>query len=159
MKTRILLTTLVFIFSTFVVTEASNTIAKNAITLNSRISEKNVLHMSEVVHHSKFDSYLLEEWIAGRDNWEQEEAETESNSGMIESSLLENWINNRDSWEQAGAEIASHTTLYNTSFLEDWINTRDKWEQDGNETVNQNGLLNTNVMEEWIISRDNWEQK
>jgi hypothetical protein len=159
MKTRNFLTTLVFIFSAIMVSEASNTIEKNAITMYPTIAEKNVLIAKEAVSHSETDSYILDEWIAERNSWEQEGTESESNSEMAEVVSLEDWIHSRDNWETEGVESAAHPTLHATTVLEEWISDRDNWEQTGSEVSEQHAQNATTFLEEWIKSRDNWEQK
>jgi hypothetical protein len=159
MKTRNFLTTLVFIFSAIMVSEASNTIEKSAITMYSTIADKNVLIAKETVSHSATDSYILDGWIAERNSWEQEGTELVNNAEIAEVVSLENWIQSRDNWETEGVESAAHPALYTTTVLEEWISDRDNWEQTGSE-VSEQGVQNvTSILEEWINSRDNWEQK
>jgi hypothetical protein len=43
---------------------------------------------------------MLEQWVAGRENWEQTGNEMVSVNALNGESMLEQWISSRDCWEQ-----------------------------------------------------------
>jgi hypothetical protein len=134
MKTRLISMTLVVLFVAVTVAEASNNRIKNS-SFASR-------------HENAIETIQLEEWIASRDNWEQERQETVSNYALEKSSMLEEWITSRDIWEQEGQETVCDNTLKDSSMLEKWIASRESWEQKGQEMVNDNVLVITSMVEQ-----------
>ena len=63
--------TLVLFFIVATVTGATNKRTKNSLTASRHENATEQKRQEMVNDNTLRDSFLLEEWIAGRDNWEQ----------------------------------------------------------------------------------------
>jgi hypothetical protein len=73
----------------------------------------------EIVH--------LEEWISGREAWEQESEP--NNTNIFEPVSLMEWIEGRENWEQEGTGQENPGFAGTADILGKWMAERENWEQ------------------------------
>ncbi len=142
MKTRIILTTLMFILITSLTAGATGikvkdtlfasyleNAAKRRVTLDNLMA--NGFYRSSMEHNhlirSLDNTFTIEFWVAG-ENWQTGNEMVNVNADEGES-MLENWVTGRENWEQTGNEMVSVNALNGESMLEQWVSSRDCWEQ------------------------------
>jgi hypothetical protein len=164
MKTRIFTTVAMLILTTNLIAGTVNKSEKDSVTvlayatINNNLSEiiaGNFLFTSNL--HVAGTADILEEWIASRESWEQEDSGAETGNTLREAVNMEEWISEREAWEKAGE--ASKTELIETVSLEEWITSRESWEQEGSKTEVTGTSVESSMLKVWVMERENWEQK
>jgi len=151
MKTRIFLTTMMLIFASYMVTEASSTKAND--TLNPSTCEISMEANPTAGTQTADGMYTnaVNQAITFENGLNETGTEMANVESVVENSLLRDWISSRDNWEDTGInDMISTESVVEYSLLGNWITCRDDWEQNED---------NMELMEEWISSRDSWEQK
>jgi len=167
MKTRILATALMIIFTTGVFANASHFKSEDSLYA-SGLAVVNGSRASETVENNSITEIVpsvetlqndvnLEEWVEDMQAWEQESSENPSAS-FVESVSLTGWFNSRESWEQESSTADMGSVTISGIILENWVAEVDNWEQEvsaGDLALKFKGAL----QQEWISDRETWEQK
>jgi hypothetical protein len=159
MKTRILTLTGMVLLMTATMVNANNQSVQNSSAASG--------HENATMKESRNFSVLLslgmtislEEWISGRESWEQEGSGMTAAPAFSGSVSLEEWVISRDNWEQEGQGLVLAPTALKSISLEKWVTSRDSWEQESQETNYNLTVEDLAGMEEWMAELANWEQK
>lgn len=161
MKTRIFATAAMFIFTTSLVEGTNQQNEKDSTTVLAYAAA--VKSQSQTVNESaaytimESNVFVLENWIAEREAWEQEGAGYEAETSMMGTVNLEEWVSDREVWEQeSDAHVDYVTGMVN---LEEWIAGREAWEQEGSEEEMPGFATGSEILGKWIAERNYWEQK
>jgi len=161
MKTRIFTTAALFLLTVGFTEGATKQSEKDSASVLAYVAtEKNHVVSVSVPgtnHTMESKVVLLENWIAEREAWEQEDAGFETESNSAEMVNLMDWVSGREAWEQESDTYSTY--LSGTVSLEEWIAGRENWEQEGSEQKNPGIAAVSDFLGKWIQEREEWEQK
>jgi len=161
MKTRIFTTAALFFLTLGLTEGATKQNEKDSASVLAYVAtEKNhVVTVSTPGTNNTTEStaVLLENWIAEREAWEQEDAGYETTVNTSVKVNLAEWVSGREAWEQESDTYSTY--LSETVSLEEWITGRENWEQDGLATENPGFAAVSDLLGKWINEREQWEQK
>ena len=168
MKTRILSTALMIMFTTGILAEPGSFKSEDSL-YTSHLALMNGSNSSETFGYNVYtellpsgvtlqDAAILDEWVESREAWESEAYGMTANTGM-EVVNLEGWYDSRESWEQESPEMTSSGTVLEPVNLEEWIGSLESWEQESSASDPGNVAYSANLLEEWVSDREIWEQE
>jgi hypothetical protein len=120
-------------------------------------SHSTTINKTEMNAVMESNAYVLENWIADRENWEQEGTGFVAESSVMERIHLGEWISEREAWEQESEP--NNTTISELVSLMEWIDGRENWEQEDKGKENPGFAGKADILGQWVAERENWEQK
>jgi len=166
MKTKILTTALMILFTTVIIAEPVRNTNEDTLSIH-HLAVLSGSTGSEIIEYGTVSEYLtteaivennagLEVWVESREIWESEASELEVGLGM-EPVMLDGWYDRRESWEQESSSLDLTGVVYLNN-IEEWVSECESWEQSdaAGELV---PLGEGSFQQDWINDRAMWEQK
>jgi len=166
MKTRILTTALMILFSTVVIAEPVRNTNEDSLSIH-QLAVLNGSTAAETIDCGTISEYLslpsiidnnagLEGWVESREVWESEASDA-TFAYVMEPVMLGGWYDSRESWEQESSSLDLSGVVYINN-LEEWVSECESWEQSdaAGELV---PLGEGSFQQDWINDRAMWEQK
>jgi len=166
MKTRILTTALMILFTTVIIAEPVRNTNEDTLSIQPlaflggssapEMSEYGTLSADSSIELVVEDNAGLEYWVESREVWESEASELTVGYGM-EPVKLDGWYDSRENWEQESSSLDLSGLVYINN-LGEWVTERESWEQSDatRELVPQTV---SSFQQDWINERSMWEQK
>jgi hypothetical protein len=127
MKTRLISTTMVILFAALTIAGATNnrTDYSSVASSHEYTTEQNLTDLNSC--YPSAESTMMEEWIDGRNQWEQIGQGSTANDLSVDFEMLEEWMVSRNVWEQQNMNVENPLGI--PSVLEQWTASAENWEQ------------------------------
>jgi hypothetical protein len=128
MKTRIITATFLALFAFTGFSGSANNRVNNS-EASCHENQYGLKNQEMLDAQVSYDATILNEWIATREIWEQDDQEMVSENVVMESASLEEWISGRENWEQIGEDTVIVNPYAGSLILDSWITGNESWEQ------------------------------